>query len=234
MPRGLAGVGGGERPLGFAEHERDDRRRRGRCAAAPRLSGRRWPAPARPARGSALQHPQRRERAGHAAGASPVSKMNVRAGVDQVLDRPAPGPSTAPPWLPSALDSVTVTHDVRRAGESGRGDRPPPPAPTTPSACASSTTSAAPCPRRTAAQLGQRGQVAVDGEDRVGDDERPAASARRRSALATASTSAVRHHGDLARRTSRQASMSEAWLRSSETIEVAGPASAVTAPRLAR
>ncbi|COX12920.1 Uncharacterised protein [Mycobacterium tuberculosis] len=42
-----------------------------------------------------------------AAGARPVSKMNGRAASIRWA-RTGVGPSTTPPWLPSALDSVVV------------------------------------------------------------------------------------------------------------------------------
>ena len=83
-------------------------------AAAPPPRG---PAPARS--GSRRSSRRLARAAPAAAGARPVSKMNVRA----VLTRwsiTRAGPSTAPPWLPSDLDRVTVATTSVRAREPGR------------------------------------------------------------------------------------------------------------------
>ena len=133
------------------------------------------------------------------------------AGVDQVPDQRRAGPATTPPAPPSDLDRVAVTttsgcparpaaatragavraEDAERVGvvdqqqrAVGRGHR---------------------------VQLGERGQVAVDGEDRLGDDHRRAARVRPPAIAATAAGSACGATTASAPE-SRQPSISEAWL----------------------
>ena len=104
------------------------------------------------------------------AGASPVSKMNDRA-VFSSRSMTSGAASTAPPCAPSDFDSTTVRTMSGSPASPAASTAPRPAGPITPSACASSTTSRAPCARATACSCGQRGEIAVHGEHRVGDDQ---------------------------------------------------------------
>ena len=81
-------------------------------------------------------------------------------------------------------------------------------------------------------QRQQRRGLAVDGEDRVGDDQRAGLDAlgERGSTAATSRCGTTTTRA----RDSRQASTIEAWFCASETTSVPGPARAATTPRLAR
>ena len=105
-----------------------------------------------------------------AAGASAVSKMNVRA-VFTRCSRRSSEPSTAPPWEPSALDSVAVSTTCSAPARPVAWTAPRPP-PATPIPCASSTTSSASCSAHSAAVRGQVGGVAEDRVDRLDDHHR--------------------------------------------------------------
>ena len=97
--------------------------------------------------------------------------MNERA-VSTRCAITAAGPTTAPPWLPSAFDRVTVATTSSAPASPSAASSPRPPGPTTPSPCASSTTSSAPRAPAHRVQLAQRGERAVDGVHAVGDDQR--------------------------------------------------------------
>ncbi len=108
------------------------------------------------------------------------------------------GASTAPPWLPSALDSVTVDHDVRRSGQSRRRDGP-----------AAARSDRAERVRLVdeqrrarladhGGQLGQGRQIAVGAEDRVGHDDGAASRRTGRERLGDGLRIRVRGDGDLA------------------------------------
>ena len=126
---------------------------------------------ARAARSGSRRSSRRAARAAPAAaGARPVSKMKVRAALTRWSMTWA-GPRTAPPWLPSDLDSVTVDDDVRRAREARRVRRAP-------AAVAEHAETVRVVDEQGGAELpagggesGQRGRVAVHREDRVGDDD---------------------------------------------------------------
>ena len=123
----------------------------------------------------------------------------------------ARGPSTAPPWLPSALDSVTVDHDVVRAGEPGGREQPAAARSAHPQPVRLVDDAAArPGPRHTACSARQRGELAVDAVHALGDDQR----ARLVRAASARVDGAGRRRAGRPRtraRESRQASTSEAW-----------------------
>ncbi len=172
-----------------------------------------------PARGAAAAARPARRPTG--AGARPVSKMKVRAELTRCSITRA-GPSTAPPWLPSDFDSVTVHTTSSAPASPAACDRAPAALPQHPEPVR--VVDQQPGARRPAdlGETGQRRGVAVHREDRVGDrDRRPVVAVER---LAYRVGVPVRDHARCRARDSRQPSISEAWLSASETISAAGRA----------
>ena len=105
-------------------------------------------------------------------GARPVSKMNERA-VSTRCAVTASGPSTAPPWAPSAFDSVTVatTSSAPASPTSASSPRPPGPAHAQPVRLVHHQ-QRAPRPAD-GVQRAQRGGVAVHAVDALHHHQRP-------------------------------------------------------------
>src|SRR6202012_2189623 len=164
-----------------------------------------------------------------AAGARPVSKMNGRAASIR-CERTCAGPSTTPPWLPSALDNVVVITTSGAPANPSSCSRPRPP-PRTPRPCASSTTSRARYLRQTSSSA-RTGASEPSAENTESVTTTARSSSREPSAAATASTSTCGATTTRAR-DSRQASTSDACEYASETSSEPGPDKPTTAPRLA-
>ena len=215
----------------LAEHHRHHRRRRGRHPGRVGQRGR-VPQHRRRALRLGAQHaaapraPHRR-----AAGASPVSKMNDRA-VSTRCAVTAAGPSTAPPWPPSALDSVTVATTSSAPASPTCASSPRPPGPRTPEPVrlVDHEQRAARRGTRRAARAAGRASPSTLSTLSVTTSAR--SSVRAASAASTAARSSCGTTATRAR-DSRQASTSEAWFAASETTSAPGPDSAVTTPRLA-
>ncbi len=92
--------------------------------------------------------------------------------------RTATEPSTAPPWLPSAFDSVVVMTTSGAPAKPSSCSSPRPPAPRTPSTVRLVDDQQRPVPAADLVQVAQRGQRAVGGEHRLGDDDGPFLVAR--------------------------------------------------------
>ena len=154
---------GRQRPLGLADDHRHDR-------ALRRLATqRRRESPGvleRPARSSGSSRMIRSAAAAAAtdAGGRPVENIRLRARFSSNAIS-SDEPQTYPPQLPAAFESVPICTSAGCAGQ-------------TPRPWASSVISQASCARGQLAQLGDRPEVAVHAEDRLGQDQ--AASERAR------------------------------------------------------
>ncbi len=178
-----------------------------------------WSSTACARHGSAINTSSAAHAAPTAAGASPVSKMNGRA-ASMRWSRTAAGPSTTPPWLPSALDIVVVTTTSGAPAKPTSCTSPRPPVPRTPSACASSTTRSAPCRRHTSCNA-LSGASTPSAENTASVTTTARSSARPASAASTAATSRCGVTTTLAR-DSRHASTREACVRASDTSSEPG------------
>ena len=141
----------------------------GTPAAAARAAAGAGPRPAAP--GSARSTRRAASAAPTQAGARPVSKMNERAVSTRCADHRR-GPETAPPWLPSAFDSVTVATTSSAPASPTSASSPRPPGPTTPEPVRlvhHQQRAAGPADR---VQLAQRGECRRRRIHAVDDDQR--------------------------------------------------------------
>ena len=190
QPRARASAATRPRRPGWSEPGRASRVMRSRSRARDRTA---------PARCDSLRSTVRAAAARRRAGRRETGVEDERAGgVDQVLDDDRGRPSTAPPCAPSDLDSVTVSTTSGCTGDAG-------------GACRTRAVRADDAERvglvdheqravRTChgVQIGQRREVAVDGEHGVGDDDGPLGGcaatepARRRRRRGARSTTTLR------------------------------------------
>ena len=163
-----------------------------------------------------------------AGGASPVSKMNVRATSIKVLDHGVGGHDRAA----LASQRLRQRHGADHVGRAGKARLVDQAAPAG-AADAEAVRLVDDQQRAVLAagrvQAGQRRQIAVDGEHRIGDHQRPgfAAGGERR---AHGGDVAVPDDGDPRAGQTRQASTIDAWLPASETTRAPGPDRAVRPP----